>query len=119
MLRCTRPKVSTSCVGSCPGRCAGSAVRLSRLIQVPEMEVSPKVWGCGSMGVWEWSGQTPMLPHYDGIALRRQALHVAREEGRFADVCGVDQAGDPALETDGEAAVGRHPRLERLQVAGE
>src|SRR5205085_10574619 len=38
---------------------------------------------------------------------------------RLADVLRADEARDPALQPDREAAVRRHPVLERLQVAVE
>ena len=50
---------------------------------------------------------------------RREAVDVAGEERDLADVGGAGEAGDPALEADGEAAVGRHAVTERLEVAGE
>ena len=51
--------------------------------------------------------------------LRTEPIQVAREQRDLADVGGAGEAGDPAFESDGEAAVRRHAVAERLEVAGE
>ena len=47
---------------------------------------------------------------------RLDAVDVAREDRRLADVARLDQAGHPTLPTDREPAVRRHAVLERLEV---
>src|SRR4051812_29555770 len=58
---------------------------------------------------------------YEGRAceLRRQAVDVAREQGRLADVRGVHESRHPALQPQRAAAVRRHPVAEGVQVAPE
>lgn len=43
-------------------------------------------------------------------------MQVAGKQRGPADVVGLDQAGDPALQPDGEAAVGGHAVTKGLQV---
>src|SRR5581483_8197803 len=56
---------------------------------------------------------------FTAASLGREPVQVAGEERRLADVLRAGEAGDPALEAEGEPAVRRHPELERLQIALE
>ena len=49
--------------------------------------------------------------------LRRESVEVAWEESGLAHVACADEPGGPAFEPVPEAAMWRHPVLERLQVA--
>src|SRR5690348_5617100 len=62
------------------------------------------------------NGTGPGTWHRD-LSLRDEAVAVAREERRLADVGGADEPGRPALEPERETPVRRHPVSERLQVA--
>src|SRR5204862_3267909 len=53
------------------------------------------------------------------LILRRKTMKVAREERRLAEVSRADELRRPALETESEPAVRRHPVAERLEVRVE
>src|SRR6185312_10706656 len=91
-------------------RCLAAARQ--RDVSVPDRCPAP---GLGERTAGWPSGPCPAAWQRD-MALGDEAVTVAREEGRLADVGGSDEPRGPALEPEREAAVGRHPVAEGLQV---